>query len=228
MTAFNSPEFPDISVERDEDEVRIYSDNDTIGIDPSSNGFSVTNDWNDRHFSLSVKDESILYELSKDGDLSDDYEHGGKVPPESFFADLYTAVRGLGPGRPIEHMEYDEVGKPEFSRIRDFLVESGIIDIDAKNMEVDESRMDALGTLYSISPKWRAIVNNYVLEPISVEEAREADECIFAVADRKNRLYAIIFFEDGYYSEVPVERLIDVFTSGSGSEVFDVINSSLR
>jgi len=48
-----------IYIDRHDDGVTIRFDGDTLRLEPTANGLAVTNDWNERHFTIGL-DENLI------------------------------------------------------------------------------------------------------------------------------------------------------------------------
>ena len=53
-----------IHVEANDDGVKVRFSGETLALNATSTGFSVTNDWNNRHFTLAFDESSLLYHLT--------------------------------------------------------------------------------------------------------------------------------------------------------------------
>lgn len=119
MSTFNSWFGDDINVERHEDGVNVHFGKDTLGFNKMSSGFSLTPDWNNRHFTLAFNEESILYHITRE-DL-DDRQNSNRLSVSDFVTELYGYIRALAPGKPVDEFDLELVGKVDMDAMKAYL-----------------------------------------------------------------------------------------------------------
>jgi hypothetical protein len=65
---------------------------------------SVTNDWNNRHFTLAFDEDSIFYHVTREDSESDGSGNEG-VLPEHFITEIYGYVRSIDPPVPADQLQ---------------------------------------------------------------------------------------------------------------------------
>lgn len=123
MIQFNADTLLDVRVENDNGSVEVHIGDDTLRFNPNEedSGYSITPDWNDRHFTLAIKQDSVLYHITRDGDEERSGE--GNRQPEDLIVDVYLAFRALGPALPAERLPLSIVGNPDREAIEKYLQE---------------------------------------------------------------------------------------------------------
>lgn len=217
MTAFNYDPIFDINVVSDDDGVRVHFDEDTLGINPNVNsgGFSLTPDWNDRHFTLAFSEDSVLYHLTHEGSQNGERPGEGDLPPEAFIADVYGAVRALGPVIPATRLEIESVGKPDFEEIELYLEDKGVIQRSSTGVSVDRGRKDGLVSDLNQKPGLKYEFYERILNYVSLDEAVASGENIFAVP-AMDAVYLLFFFPDEYVGVVELRQFYVVLEMMAG------------
>ncbi|MBV0924763.1 hypothetical protein KTS45_11190 [Halomicroarcula limicola] len=125
MTTFNFNPGSDIHVDTASDNVTIRFGTDMFGINPTTSGFSVTNDWNSRHFTLAFDEKSILYHVTREDD--DDRTSGKKaLPPEEFIAEIYGYIRSIATPVPKDHLNFEIVGRADMTEMENYLKDKNV------------------------------------------------------------------------------------------------------
>lgn len=217
MVTINSDSPLKVNIENDgEDGFKVHFNEDTLGFNPnkSDNGYSLTPDWNNRHFTLAFSEDSVLYHLTQEG--TEEERHGeGDLSPEAFIADVYIAIRSLGPVVPTDRIDIDEVGKPDFDEIEEYLVDKNIITKTEHGVDIDRKKKEKLVTAINENISLKYEFYQRVLESVSTEDAKESGESIFVVPDVEE-VYILFFFQDGYVSVTEVREFYAMLESISG------------
>lgn len=126
MTTFDPDPGRDIHVKTDDDGVTIQFGAETLCLAKTTDGFSITNDWNSRHFTLAFDDNSVLYHLTRE---SDNDRQSGKhaMAPEEFIAEMYGYIRSIATPVLIDDLDFEFVGRVDVDEVRAVLLENGII-----------------------------------------------------------------------------------------------------
>lgn len=228
MTAFNFSEPPKIEVEDRGDEVLVSFDSDTLGFAKSTDGFQITNDWNDHHFSLSVYENSVLYELSSDGDGEN--LGVGDLPPEAFVADIYSAVRGIEGAKliPISSLEMDYLYQLDLDGARSYLSDRGVVDEEGGLTVNPEAWEDTERDIISHRPETIRFLDR-TFDPIPLEEVRESGEVVFFnVHPSLNYLHVVLLMPGDYVEVVHLFDLADALSDLGGSPLMHYLNRSLE
>ncbi|WP_135536453.1 hypothetical protein [Halostella pelagica] len=217
MTAFNYNPIFDIDVVSDDDGIRVHFDEDTLGINPNANrgGFSLTPDWNNRHFTLAFSENSVLYHLTHEGSENGERPGEGDLQPEAFIADVYGAVRALGPVIPADRLEIESVGNPDFDEIESYLEEKDVIQRSSTGVSVNRGRKDRLISDLNQKPGMKYEFYERVLNYVSLNEAVDSGEHIFVVPTM-DAVYLLFFFPDEYVGVVELRQFYVVLEMMAG------------
>jgi len=216
----------------------VHFDEDTLGFNPNekNNGYSLTPDWNDRHFTLAFSGDSVLYHLTREG--SEEERPGeGDLHPEAFISDVYVAIRSIGPVVPADRLEIDEVGKPNFDQIEEYLVGKGVISRTEAGVDINREKQEELVSALNQSIKLKYEFYQNVLDSVSLEDAEKSGENIFVVPNIEE-VYLLFFFPDGYVSVAEIREFYTMLetlsgyrgdgnNAGSGSQVMNFLSRAL-
>lgn len=218
MSAFK-PGFGDnIHVEHHDDGVNVHFGEDTVGFNQTSDGISVTPDWNNRHFTLAFGEDSILYHITRE-DL-DDRRSGKSLRRDEFVEEMYGYVRSVAWGIPFEKLDVEMVGKLDMDEMRDYLEENGAISDTNSGMRVDDESTSELIENIQNDPAELGRVLRRVLDPVSVEEARDGGEHIFLYPNPFN-LYVLVFYPDDYVGITTLQEITSFWEFAGGSQLMD-------
>lgn len=233
MTIFNDLELNVVrNVVREDGQVKIIFKEGTLGISSTSDGYTVTPDWNTRRFTLAFSEGSALYHLTEESKGEKQYNEED-VPVESFIADVYTAVRGIGHLSPIERIVDTleekglKTGVVEVESIREYLKDKRIIEETDAGIEVNPERREKFISGYSKDRELRKEAVSQSIKYLPADEIPESEEEIFVIADDEYRLYVLFLFPDGYASVIPMEELLTSIFQMSGSMTLDMLFRAL-
>ncbi|ELY83687.1 hypothetical protein [Natrinema altunense] len=243
MSVFNDEPLFDIRIEErdDEDGVNVHFGGDTLGFNPTTEdpGFSLTPDWNSHHFTLAVPEDSVLYHLTEEGVENNEGDRPGKgnLQPGEFIADVYGSVRALGPVVPAERLPVEEVGRPEFSEVKSYLIEKGVLEETDAGFTVDRTRKEQLVSSFHTDARRKYEFYERVLEWVEVDEALETGRVVYAVPDL-DTVWLLFFFPDDYVSVVGLRQfyatlellagLRESESGGSGSQALHYLSRALN
>lgn len=240
MTEFNSEPLFDIDViSDDDDDIKVLFDEDTLGINPNSDkgGFSLTPDWNNRHFTLAFSEDSVLYHLTHEGSENGERPGEGNLQPEAFIADIYGALRALGPIIPVDQLDIESVGKPDFEDAQDYLEEKEVIERSSTGVSVNKEKKQQLISDLRKKPGLKYEFYDYVLTPVKLGEAVESGENIF-IAPGMTEVYLLFLFPDEYVSVVELREfyvVLEIMAGlrqddsglGTGSQALNFLSEAL-
>lgn len=226
MTTFNSDLATSFRVEEREDAVLLKFDEDTLGINPTSGGFSLTPDWNSKHFTLKLSEESILYHLTDE--TSDDRLGDGDLPPAEFIAEIYLAVRALAPLFPLEELGLSTVGKVDIDKMEEYLERKGVISVNQGSINVNHERKEEFGREYLKNKDVRRIASGLISEPICIEEAKRSEEQIFVTFDKQYFPWVLLMFPDNYVGLCRPWKLLELVTQSTGSRSLSLLNRAMK
>lgn len=214
---FNDGPFFDVDIERHDDGIRVHFDEDTLGVNLNADdsGFSLTPDWNDRHFTLAFSEDSALYHLTHEGSEDGERPGEGDLQPEALIADVYGAVRALGPVLPAERLGIESVGRPDFDEIESYLKEKGVVEMSSTGVSVNQSKKERLISGMDRSAETKYEFYEQVLDTVSLEEAVDSGEHIFVVPEM-DAVYLLFFFPDEYVGVVELRQFYAVLEGMSG------------
>lgn len=227
MTAFNFDPGSDIYVDTTEDNVTIRFDGDTFGLNPTSDGFSVTNDWNNRHFTLAFDENSILYHVVREDE--DDRTSGKRgMPPEEFAAELYGYFRALAPAVPEEQLNLDFVGSADVDEMQAYLQEHDVVHDTDAGLRVDRDSRNELEEVLNSDPRTLGKLYQRVLEPVPFEEATdpESGENIFLYPTAR-AIWVLFMFPDEYVGVTTAREALAFADKAGGSQMMDHVLRAL-
>lgn len=221
MSAFNFAPESDIYVNTDDDNVTVRFGGDTFALNPTSSGFSVTNDWNNRHFTLSFDDNSILYHVTRE---SDDDRMSGKqsLPPEEFVAEIYGYVRSVATPVPEDDLSLDYLGKADVEDMQVYMEDKGVVKETESGIEVDSDERTALAEKLNRDSSALNEMFNRVLTPVPVEEATdpESGENIYFFPTA-TAIFIFVMFPDGYVGVTTASEVLAFDEVAAGSQIMD-------
>jgi len=229
VTIFNfaSTIADEIHVDTTEDGAEIRFGGNTLGFKPASNraGYSITNDWNDRHFTIGFNENSVLYHLTREDD--DDRKSGkGNLKPEEYIAEMYGYVRSIAHPIPEDYVDFELVGTFNVDAAREYLKDEYIIESTDYGLTVDNERKKQLvGELEEDTAKVGEVLSE-VLNPVPFDEVRESGEIVF-IRPSYDRIDLVFLYPDGYVGVVKARDLFDRLVDGGGSQLIDHLFRSI-
>ncbi|WP_229126351.1 hypothetical protein [Halapricum desulfuricans] len=222
MTEFNPLWSGEVNITHNNDSILVHFGDDTLGINPTSNGYSLTPDWNDRHFTLAFSEESVLYHLTRE-DKGEKRGSEGNIPLESFIAEIYLAVRSIAPLYPVEELDIDEIGVVDFEEMEDYLLDQNVISRTETGLTVDADKKKKLEIAYEESEKVREELLDRILTPLSADRIKDSGENIFVLPDEDYRPLILFLFPDGYIGVTRPATLFNSLDNMTVSRTFDLL-----
>jgi hypothetical protein len=227
---FNPDWLTDISVVRRDDQVLLEVGEDTLGVNPTSDGYSLTPDWNNRRFTLAITEESVLYHLTEES-VEKKRGNEGNIAPESFIAEIYGAVRTIAPLYPVSHLleesDFAQVGKISFDAIEEYLKEAEVIELTESGVEVDAEKKNKLQRAYAESQSVRKRFLDEVLSLIPASEMVESGEQLFILPDKNYFPILLLLFPDEYVGVTRPPELFFAIENMTGSRSVDLLIQTL-
>jgi len=227
VTEYNFNPGSDIYIDTNDDNVTIRFDGDTFGINSTTSGLSLTNDWNSRHFTLAFDENSILYHVTREND--DDRRSGkGGMPPEEFVTELYGYVRSLATPVPEDQLDFDFVGRADVEAMSDYLKEKNVVRDTNSGLQVDnDQRTELEETLNDDSAALGGIYQK-VLDPVPFDEAIDSDsgENIFFYPTT-NAILILFMFPDKYIGVTTAHEVLQFTDVAGGSQIMDHVLRSM-
>jgi len=225
VTAFNFDPSSNVHVDTTSGNITISFDGDTFGITPTTNGFSVTNDWNDRHFTLAFDENSILYHITREGD--DDRSSGKEaVAPEEFVAEIYGYIRSIATPIPKDHLRdhlnLDFVGRADIEQLENYLRDKDVAsDIDV-GIQIDNKKREELVNELNDNPVALGELYQRVLDPVEFDEAvnPESGEHIFFYPTT-DTIFVLFMFPDKYVGVTTAKEVLTLVDHAGGSQIMD-------
>lgn len=210
-----------ISVKTTDDGAEIRFDGNTLGFNPSSDnrGYSITNDWNDRHFTIGFGEESILYHLTRE-DIGDRKAASGNMPRSEFVAEMYGYVRSVAHPVPETNFDLELVGKVNIEATKEYLKNEDVVEYSDSGLTVDSSAQNNLIDQIMDNPAKLGEMFNNILEPVEFDEMRDYDELIF-VRPHNTGVSLLVLYPNNYIGVVEAHNLLERLTSGGGSQIID-------
>lgn len=221
MTTFNFDPSDHIHVERTDDGVTIRFEGDTLGFMQTTDGLSITNDWNSRHFTLGFDENSLFYHLTRE-DIDDRRSGKDALSHEAFIAELYGYIRSLATAVPEDQFDLDIVGKVKFSEIRGYLEDKGVITNTADGFQVNPDRKAEVETELNENPTAQGELYQRVLDPVPFEEAisKSKGEHVYAYPTSE-AIYVVVNYPDQTIGLTTVDMLLNFTEIAGGSQLID-------
>lgn len=225
MSTFNPGK--DIHVEKDDKQVRVRFGEDTLGVNYTPSGFSLTNDWNNRHFTLGFGEDSVLYHITRE-DLDDRSSGKQKLRLGEFVAEIYGYMRSVAPPVPTDELSLDFVGRINVDRMRSYLKSRNVIRETTDGLCVDHGKKVDLENQLKDDPVALSIVYQEVLEPVSFEKAisADSDEHVY-LYPTGDGVYVLFNFPDDYVGLATMQNLLNFAEYAGGSQIVDHIIRSI-
>jgi len=216
-----------IHVDTTEDGAELRFDGNTLGFKPSSNrrGYSITNDWNNRHFTIGFNENSVLYHLTRE-DLDDRESGKGNMQRGEFVAEMYGYVRSLAHPVHEDNVEFELVGAFDIDAAREYMKEQGVIEYTNTGLTVDNTQENRLIDELEENPAKVGELLTEVLNPVPFEEMRESGEIVFA-RPSLDRLDLVFLYPHGYVGIVSAKELFERLVHGGGSQIIDHVFRSI-
>lgn len=224
MTAFNFDPSSDIYVDTTDDSVTISFDGDTFGINPTTNGFSVTNDWNSRHFTLAFDNNSIFYHITRE---DDDDRTSGKddVLPGEFVAEIYGYIRSLATPVPKDHLKedlsLDFVGRADMDEMENYLRDKDVARDTDVGLQIDNNEREELVNELNENPAGLGELYQRVLHPVEFDEATdpESGEHIF-FHPTVDTIFVLFMFPDKYVGVTTANEVLTLVDHAGGHRLW--------
>jgi len=216
-----------IHVDTTEEGAKIRFDGRTLGFIPSSNhsGYSITNDWNNRHFTLGFDENSILYHLTREDD--DDRDSGkGNMKHDEFLAEMYGYVRFLAHPIHEDYVNFELVGEFDINTAREYMEDEGVIEDTSSGLTVNNSRKDELINELGDNPSEVGEFLSEVLDPVPFNEIRDSGEIVF-VRPSTDCIHLVLLYPNEHVGVVEVDDLFERLPSGGGSQIIDHVFRSI-
>lgn len=221
MKTFNPDSDADIHVESTDDSFKIRVGEATLGFNATADGFSVTNDWNNRHFTLGVTENSVLYHLTRD-DLDDRDSGQGNLAPEEFVAEIYSYLRSIAHPVPAKHLDLDFVGAVDFVELRTYLEDYGVVNDSDRGLRVDGEKKSELESLLNEDGTALGELYQRVLDPVEFDEAiSENDDSQVFAYPVEDEIYVLVPYPDEYIGLTTVRNVMRFASVAGGSQVMD-------
>lgn len=217
----------EIYVDTTEDGVEIRFGENTLGFEPSSNrqGYSITNDWNERHFTIGFRENSVLYHLTRENN-GDRKAGKGNMQRAEFVAEMYGYVRSLAHPVHEDHVDFELVGKFDVDAAKEYMEEQGVVESTSSGLTVDNSRENQLIDELGENPAKTGELMSEVLDPVPFNEIRESDEIVF-VRPSHERISLVFLYPNEYVGIVKARDLFEKLMDGGGSQIIDHVLRSV-
>lgn len=210
-----------INVEATDDGAEIRFDGNTLGFNPASDhrGYSITNDWNDRHFTIGFDEESILYHLTRE-DIGDRKSGSGNMSRSEFVAEMYGYVRSVAHPVPESNLDFELVGEIDMDATKEYMRNEGVVDYSDSGLTVNNSKQNDLIDKMVDNPAKLGDLFSNILEPVQFDEMRDCGELIF-VRPSHTGVSILILYPNNYIGVVSAQNLLERLISGGGSQLID-------
>ena len=224
---FHDAVIDSIHVDTTEDGAKIQFDGNTLGFNPSADhqGYSITNDWNNRHFTIGFGEGSVLYHLTRE-DLDDRKAGKGNMSREEFVTEMYGYVRSIAHPIPEDHVDFELVGTFDLDAAKKYMDERGVVEYTSSGLTVDNSRQNQLIEGIKKNPAKFGELLTEVLDPVPFDEIRDSDEIIF-VRPSYDGIHLVFIYPKDYVGIVKARDLFERLVDGGGSQLIDHVLRSV-
>lgn len=221
MIVFNFDIEGQIHVETTSEETVIRFGEQGLYLNPAStgSGYSITNDWNDRHFTIGFDDNSVLYHLTRE-DINDSESGKGDMKPEEFIAELYGYIRWLAPPVPEDRIDLELVGMVDSDAVREYLQNENIVESTEQGITIEPENQADLFDKFEENPEKMGQLLGEVLESIAFNDIRDSGEIIF-VRPHLEGVTLLFLYPDGYVGIADAETLFQRLNQAGGSQIID-------
>jgi hypothetical protein len=215
----------DFFIEERDEEILIRFDGDTLGFSSTDDGFSITNDWNDRHFTLAFGEESIIYHITRESSGDNQSGKNNLGFPE-FVAEMYAYLRSLGDLVRVDELEIEAVGKVDVGETKTYLEERAVVQEKSSGIQFSSEGMESWMQTLVEDGSERGSVLQRILEYRSVKEASESGEFVFVYPSEDDTLI-LVFYPDGLVGVMSIMDILQFDENASGSQIMDHVIRSL-
>lgn len=218
MIDFNFDPASHFEVRTDEDGGEIRFNDNTFGIKSTSEGYSLTNDWNERHFTIGFSNDSFFYHLTRE-DVDDPSGKWG-VSRAEFIAEMFMYIRSIAPEIPEDELQFEFVGKLNIDGIRDYFINHGVVDFDENGVDIDFDRAESHTNEIVESPSLFGTLLGSVFDPVRIDELRDVGDIVFFYP-RYNELGIIVLYPNNRVGLVQATDILDNPFNAGGSQIID-------
>ena len=205
----------------DSDEIQIRFNEQTLGIvhGGDATGYSITNDWNNRHFTIGFGENSVLYHLTRE-DIDDRTSGKRSLSRSEYVAELYGYVRWLATAVPEANLDFEMVGVLDVDAAKQYLTQKQVVEYSDDGLSVDFEREELLINELTSNPGNVGDLLSTVLNPVPFDEIRDVDEVIF-FRPMPDGIYLIFLYPGDYVGIVEATEFFDRLSGGGGSQIID-------
>lgn len=222
---FNFDVSVDIEVDTEGDAKLIrFGNEDTLGVSPTSHGFTLTPDWTGRRFTMAFPKHSGFYHVTEEEGLETKRNEERHLSRESIMADIYSGLRSIGPVVPADWLGYEWLYRWDIEGITEYFEREDVVEKSANRLRVKSEEKDLLITEISNDPrKYKEWVEN-TLTRFCLEDAIDSSMAAF-ISPSIDEL--IIIYPDEYACVIALEDLGDIVLHLEGSMVWDSIREAI-
>ena len=213
-----------ISVETNEKGGEIRFATNTLGIKNTKNGYAITNDWNNRHFTIAFDSDSVFYHITREKE--NDRETGSEITRREYINEMLGYLRYLAPAVPEKSLQMKFVGRLEIDEARLFLQEEGLVERINGNLVVNNEELIAFKDKFEKEPALLGKLFSSVLEPVPVESIRDSGEVAF-IYPSWDGVKLIILYPFGEVGVADASILLDFPADGRGSPIINHVMRSI-
>ncbi len=211
-----------IHIDTSEDkEVKIQFDEQTLGVvhGGGTTGYSITNDWNNRHFTIGFNENSILYHVTRE-DIDDRMSGKQSINRSEYVAELYGYVRWIAPPIPKDRVPFDIVGILDFEATKQYFTEKQVVEYTDDGLSVDFDKEETLITDLIDNPGEVGELFETILDSVSFDNIRDSDEIVF-FRPSATKLHIIFLYPGEYVGVVEAQEFFKALEGGGGSQIID-------
>jgi len=191
-----------------------------------SDGYMITNDWNNRHFTLGFNEDSILYHITRE-DLENEKSGRESISYAGYVAELYGYFRTIADAIPEDQIDWELVGVLDVEAARDYLKELDILEENKEGLRTDFENKNKIMGKFASNPSKIGELLNEVLDPVAFDGMRDHDESVF-FRPVYGGVYILVPYSGEYVGVTTVDELHQVLLEGGqGSQIIDHVIRSI-
>lgn len=218
MIVFNFDPTDHIEVRTDEDGGILRFDEHTFGINRTSDGYSLTNDWNTRHLTVGFSNDSCFYHLTRE----DIDQRVGKrsISRGEYIAEMLLYIRSTAPEMREEELPFDVVGKLNIDGTRDYFLKHNVVEFLDDGLDVNLDRARSLVDEIVETPSLFGKLLGSVFDPVETSKLRDVGDIVYFYPG-SDELEIIVLYPNNRVGVAKATEILDNPLKTGGSQIID-------
>lgn len=218
MIDFNFDPVDNLKICTNEDGGIIRFNDQTFSIEPTSDGYSLTNDWNNRHLTLGFSNDSFFYHLTRE-DIDDSSGKWGMSRAE-YVAEMFLYIRSFAPEMPEAELPFKIVGKLDIEGTKEYFLNHNVVEYGSDGVDVDLEKATSLTNKIAETPGLFGELLGSVFDPVRIGDIRDVGDIVFFYPGRDEIKIIILYPNDRVGLAKATDILDNPFNAG-GSPIID-------